>query len=122
MAMADFWDHTVKRVGKEKIVEKTMARVKEGVGSRFDAKLFASFEKSVRELYSRRPDRSTYGEIELPPTRLKEKMVLSRAFRSGTDILILKKRSMLDPKKIELIKRYYLLDPPKCGVFIRTKK
>ncbi len=122
IAMADFWDHAVKTVGKEKIVEKTMALVKERMGSRFDPKLFAPFEKSVRELYSRRPERSAYGEMEISPTRLKEKMVLSRDFRSGTDILILKKRSMLDLKKIELIKRYYLLDPPKCGVFIRTKK
>lgn len=122
IAMADFWDHTVKTAGKEKIVEKTMARVQEGLGSRFDPKLFAPFEKSVRELYSRRPDRSAYGEIELPPTRLKAKMALSRDFRSGTDVLILKKRTLLDSRKIELIKRYYLLDPPKCGVFIRTRK
>ncbi|NOY53544.1 MAG: response regulator [Deltaproteobacteria bacterium] len=122
IALADFWDHTVKSVGKENRVEKTMALLKEELGSRFDPKLFPPFEKSVRELYSRRPDRSAYGEIELPPTRLKAKMVLSRDFRSGTDILILKKRSMIDPKKIELIKRYYLLDPPKCGVFIRTQK
>ncbi len=122
IAMADFWDRTVKSMGKENVVEKTMALVKEGLGRRFDPKLFSPFEKSVRELYAKRPDRSAYGEIELPPTRLKEKMVLSRDFRSGTDILILKKRTLLDPKKIELIKRYYLLDPPKCGVFIRTKK
>ncbi len=122
LALADFWDHSVKSAGKENRIEKTMALVKEGLGSRFDPKLFVPFEKVVRELYSRRPDRSAYGEIELSPTRLKAKMALSRDFRSGTDILILKKRTLLDPQKIELIKRYYLLDPPKCGVFIRTRK
>ncbi len=58
-------------------------------------------------------------EVEVHPTRLLTGMVLSRDIRSGTGLLILARDVVLDGKIIAGLQRYYKIDPPKTGIFVR---
>jgi hypothetical protein len=48
-------------------------------------------------------------------------MVLSRNVCSGTGLLLLNRGTLLTEHMIIAIKRYYTLDPPGHGVFIRRE-
>jgi response regulator RpfG family c-di-GMP phosphodiesterase len=57
-------------------------------------------------------------ERELHPDEILPGMRLSRGVRSGTGLLLLGEGSILTPKKIGSVKRYYLIDAPDTGVFV----
>ncbi len=63
--------------------------------------------------------RSEVAEVEVPAARLAPGMVLSRDVRSGTGLLILARDVILDQKIIVGLQRYYKIDPPRTGVFVR---
>ncbi|MDA8084592.1 MAG: response regulator [Nitrospiraceae bacterium] len=102
----------------------------------------ASYEKAARDIefyLDTRFDRAVFGvaaailkkkaedlsgqpkepEVEVHPTRLLTGMVLSRDIRSGTGLLILARDVVLDGKIIAGLQRYYKIDPPKTGIFVR---
>jgi len=58
-------------------------------------------------------------EIEITPSKLSDGMVLTRDVRSGTGLLILARGVVMNQKIIEALQRYYRIDPPKTGIFVK---
>ena len=103
-------------------VKDTLERVMNLAGRQFDPHLCRLLVEIVKENVSseRRPDDTV--ESELHPDQLMSGMVLSREVRSGTGILLLPQGSRLNPQKIESIRRYCTLDPPRAGVYVWTER
>jgi hypothetical protein len=55
-------------------------------------------------------------EKGLHPADLMPGMVLSMEVRGGTGVLLLKKGTVLDTHRIDLIKRRFHIDPPDAGM------
>ena len=102
-------------------VKDTLERIVNLAGIEFDPHVARLLVEIVRENESseRRPDQAV--ESELHPEQLMAGMVLSREVRSGTGLLLLPQGSRLNPQKIESIRRYYTLDPPRAGVYVWTQ-
>jgi putative nucleotidyltransferase with HDIG domain len=58
-------------------------------------------------------------EMEILPDRLLPGMVITRDVKSGTGLLIIARGVVLDQKSVLALQRYFRLDPPKHGIFVR---
>jgi HD-GYP domain-containing protein (c-di-GMP phosphodiesterase class II) len=118
IAMADFIDSTIARLDARNAVEKTLTLTGERLGTVLDQQLLPLFAKQVQLHYQELADREQMVEKELQPKDLRAGMVLAREVTSGTGLLLLGKGVPLDEGRIESLKRYYRLDPPREGIFV----
>lgn len=113
IAIAD----TLDRLLSVHSLDRALADVKQLSGSRIDTQLLMPLGQVSRErveLFSAIQN----VEEELHPDELQTGMVLSRDVRSGTGLLLINKGVTLNPRRIESLKRYYVLDPPSTGVYV----
>lgn len=99
-----------------------LLRVKKEFGKSLDPALGPSLEVVVREYFSTRLPGEKMVEVELAPKDLVDGMVLAKDIFSGTGLLLLGKGVVLDEQKIQALRRYYLLDPPKEQVHVLMKR
>jgi hypothetical protein len=81
-------------------------------GSHFDPELYYPLEIAAKKTSTAVGNIGRHVEQLLTPQSLLSGMVLSRELRSGTGVLLAPKGVTLTVKKIETIKRYFLIDPP----------
>lgn len=122
IAMAD----AVDRIANTGIIsaesfQKALKYIEFYLDTRFDRKVFQYLapilRKKIEELM--RQGDVSIEEVEMQPSRLAPGMVLTRDVRSGTGLLILAHGVVLQQKIIEALQKYYRMDPPKTGVFVR---
>jgi response regulator RpfG family c-di-GMP phosphodiesterase len=121
IAIADFIDRTIEKHMSDTALEQTLHDLTGLLGRKFDPRLYTHFSRNIAQVYINPSSDVQAVERELPPTELKEGMVVSRDVKSGTGILLLSKEIPLNAVNIKAIKRYYTIDPPKRGVFIWAK-
>lgn len=122
IAMSDHVDRTIRKLSGDDLLHLTLRDVEQGVGKKFDPRLFPFVARGVRETYAEFSAATEMTEIECKPGELLAGMVLARDLCSGTGILLLGKGSELDIEKIAALKRYYRIDPPKSGVFVLVRR
>jgi putative nucleotidyltransferase with HDIG domain len=124
IAIADAVDRIVN--DKFLLVTNTFETAIEEVGRNLDKKydrdIFTFLQHVIREKIITSEEREFSREMEAPPDRLVEGMVLSRDIRSGTGLLVLAQGMVLDRKIISAIRRYYEIDAPKNGIFVTGTK
>ncbi len=101
---------------------RSLEYLKDRSGKHFDPKLYGHLVRAVSEWKTSLPTAGQIVEMEIHPQELLRGMMLSRDVRSGTGVLLLPKGSTLTMNKIDSIKRYYVLDPPRTGVYVWSEK
>jgi response regulator RpfG family c-di-GMP phosphodiesterase len=123
LALVDYIDVKNRRFGSTLSQELIRKEVELQAGSRFDPKL-TTVVLAVAEKYYRKKRRFTEAvavEVEVSPDELAVGMEVNRDVVSGTGILLLGKGKVLGKTSIELLRRYYKLDPPHQGIFVRRQ-
>jgi putative nucleotidyltransferase with HDIG domain len=124
IAFADKFERIARNLSGD-IAATALARVEPILGKQLDPSLMRAFRKVAKYSYyndSSDGNKSTsVNVLELQPDQLKEGMKLTRSLVSGTGMLLLYRGMVLDTKKIQAIRSYYELDPPKRGIFVMTK-
>jgi len=114
IAIADRFD----RLLLTRVTENALNEIKLLSGRLFDPHLFHLLAETAGDREKSFSFAGKTVETELHPDELLPTMVLSRDIRSGTGLLLISKGVILNPKKIDSIKRYYNFDPPNTGVFV----
>lgn len=119
LAYADQLD---KAIASGDTAEQALARIEMTLDIKLDPALQQTFRKICRYAFFTKPDYDPKAniELELRPSELRSGMLLTKDLYSGTGLLLLNRGELLDPGKIESIKRYYQLDPPERGIFALT--
>jgi response regulator RpfG family c-di-GMP phosphodiesterase len=101
--------------------EKALKYIEFYLDTRYDRQVFLHLapilRKKIEELT--RQGELRIEEVEVLPSRLSPGMVLTRDVRSGTGLLILARGVVLQQTIIDALQRYYRMDPPKTGVFVK---
>jgi putative nucleotidyltransferase with HDIG domain len=121
IALADGLDRRVTRASGSAPVAAALAEIRLAAGRLYDPALLPLLEKPAQSVYGSRAASSAEREQEVAPGELHDGMVLSRNVCSGTGLLLLNRGTLLTEHMIIAIKRYYTLDPPGHGVFIRRE-
>ncbi|MBI4848748.1 MAG: response regulator [Nitrospirae bacterium] len=124
IAVADFIDKTVRNLDKDNAVEITLGKVRDDLGKMFDPQIYPFIEVPVREVLAgiTRKSKANMIETELNVSNIQVGMLLARDVKSGTGLILLSKGTVLNPKNIQALKRYYQLDPSKTGIFVLVKR
>ncbi|WP_243370981.1 HD domain-containing phosphohydrolase [Geotalea sp. SG265] len=117
IAVADYIDGVIARMGASFTIASVMEKVKKKAGSWFDPELLSTIQDVATGHYIVLGQQSLHEE-QVDPEDLCPGMVLAREVTSGTGLLLLNKGATLDAAKIHSLKRYYRLDPPAQGVFV----
>ncbi|HEX2770274.1 MAG TPA: HD domain-containing phosphohydrolase [Geobacteraceae bacterium] len=120
IALADYFDRIFARKRVDNALEVTLREVESELGRKFDPALFPQMEQVVKERYARLVSKTGMVEMELHSKELREGMVVARELRSGTGLLLLGVGERLDAKQVNVLRRYYEIDPPKKGILVRV--
>jgi response regulator RpfG family c-di-GMP phosphodiesterase len=121
IGMADMLDREIKTTLSADIVTSGLARLRKGLDRILDPDLYPFLEKAAREVYATYVPEEAMEVVERTPEELHEGTILAKNIVSGTGILLLGKGSELDENSIRAISRYYMIDPPREGIFILEK-
>ncbi|MGV1099510.1 HD domain-containing phosphohydrolase [Thiovibrio sp. JS02] len=121
IAIADFIDNRVRKYEGTAGIDLALRQALDEAGKRFDPRLVPGVCDAAKIFYRKNLPRTDHLELEIYPRDLAEGMVVSRDVFSGTGILLLGKGAALNRTNIEILKRYYELDPASHGVFISMK-
>jgi putative nucleotidyltransferase with HDIG domain len=121
VAIIDAYDKELRKFEGSAGIEVVSKHVKRKAETAFDPTLTPLVVEECRKYYKQHLPVSDRIEMELDPKELHEGMVLSRDVFSGTGILLLGKDTVLNITNIEILKRYYKLDPSSHGVFVSMK-
>jgi response regulator RpfG family c-di-GMP phosphodiesterase len=119
IALADFVDQAFAGMQADNALERALAMAREESGKKFDPALLPHLAQAVKDTYSKYQVKTGMREMELPISELREGMNIVREVRSGTGILLLGVGETLDITKIQALRRYNLIDPPKKGILVR---
>lgn len=124
IAAADFTDKAVRGLDSDSAFEIVLGKVRNWLGTRFDAQLYPHLEMLIKGVYSKilPPGKSGSIEVELNITDVKDGMVLSRDVKSGTGLILLSRGAILTLKSIQALRRYYDLDPSRTGIFVQAAR
>jgi response regulator RpfG family c-di-GMP phosphodiesterase len=122
IAMADFIDRAMENLYGESSVTNALWSAGEHLGKQLDPTLLPAFKRFVKYIYNTQTFEPKLVEKELRPHELIEGIVLTKDVLSGTGMLLLNKGTVLDKAKISALKRYYVIDPPKEGIFVMIAK
>lgn len=123
IAMADFFDRTIRKNRGGDVIKLALKKVKKEVGRKFDPELYPPFKDAVTDIYKRILARIALDdeiELELFPKDLQAGMVVTRNIE--TDILLLTSETVLTNHTIQILKQYYNINSAKSGIFVRVKK
>ena len=120
IALADYFDRIFARKRVDNAIEVTLREVESELGRKFDPALFPLMEQAIIERYARLLSKTGMVEMELHPKELREGMVVAREVRSGTGPLLLGVGERLDVKQVNVLRRYYEIDPPKKGLLVQV--
>ncbi len=119
IAIADLFDRLARKAGAAGLKE-VLKKIKTDSGKLFDPVLYAPLEKLAlergRDFICGTPEED---EIELGLDALEPGMTLSRDLHSGTGLLLLGRGSVLNKSSLDVLKKYYNLDPAQGGFFIK---
>lgn len=121
IALIDYIDKRSRKFTGTSGMDLTFKRIQEESGKRFDPRLIEAVEQEARKFYKKYLPKADFVEMEFYPHDLEAGMVVSRDIYSGTGILLMTKGTTLESTGINLLKRYYDLDPSKHGVFVSMK-
>jgi len=116
IALADYFDRIFARKRVDNAIEVTLREVESELGRKFDPALFSLMEQVVKERYAKLVSKTGMVEMELQAKELREGMVVAREVRSGTGLLLLSVGERLDATQVNVLRRYYQIDPPKKGI------
>lgn len=122
IAMADHADRTWQFSQDRDVVQTVLASLEQGLGTRFDPKLFSFFVTPVTDQYRPAGLRENLVEQTLEPNELREGMILAEDLYSGTGLLLLSKGTCLDKNRISSIHRFHKLDPSKSRMIVLTER
>jgi response regulator RpfG family c-di-GMP phosphodiesterase len=128
IALADKFDRFMHGGYRDHAVKTVLEEMQTLFGTQFDPELFPFLIEVTKEKFaSVAPvdvDLSLLRtvEAELLPQDLTPGMTVSRDIRSGTDILLLSKGTVLNGKNIDTLKRSYHIDPATTGIFVIMNK
>lgn len=122
IAMADFVDKNVRKHQGDSGIDLVLEQVRAAAGRMFDPKLIPLIDAPVKALYRKILSKADYVERELSPVNIQVGMILARDVISGTGLLLLSKGTQLSGVNIEVLQRYYELDPAKRPVAVLCKK
>ncbi|MBU0728974.1 MAG: response regulator [Proteobacteria bacterium] len=122
IAVADYVDNSVRKFQGDSGVDHTINEVKRHSGKIFDPQVVSVMRKPVRAVYKERLAVSEFVEIEVSARELRPGMILANDATSGTGLLLLKGGMTLDAASIEILRRYYSVDPTKTGIFVLVKR
>lgn len=98
--------------------QNALTEIKKHLGPVFDLHLYPFLDEIAHEkLHIISSTVQTVEEV-IHPDQLEPGMVISRDVRSGTGVLLVGKGVVLNPRRIDSLKRYYKLDPPDTGVYV----
>jgi response regulator RpfG family c-di-GMP phosphodiesterase len=120
IAVADMADYWLKTCFMKEGVEEVIERIRDDLGKRFDPKLLPHVRKAVMEVCDKYVPDGASDEMELRPEDLKPGYVVSRDVKSGTGVLLVPSGVKLTQKNIETLRRMYMLDPSRGGIFVWT--
>ncbi len=119
IAIADMFDRLFRKSGLLGLKD-VLKKIKNDSGKLFDPQLYAPLEQLViargRDFMCDPPEED---EIELCMDALEPGMALSRDLHSGTGLLLLGRGSVLNKSSLDVLKKYYNLDPSQGGFFIK---
>ena len=119
---ADFFENTARKLDLENKVDATLEILKNKNGIMFDPEIYPHIRSVVKDIYAKLEVTTGMGEKELDVNNIKEGMVISKDVKSGTGIILLSKGTKLNDRNIQALKRYYQLDPSKCGIFVLVER
>lgn len=119
IALADGFDRAFTRNRVDNAIEMSLECARKELGRMFDPTLFPLLEQTVKGVYGGLVTKTGMKEMELQIKELREGMVVARDVHSGTGILLLSTGEPLDLVKIQALRRYNLIDPPKKGILVR---
>jgi putative nucleotidyltransferase with HDIG domain len=120
IAMADKFDHLLRKQQGDRTIEIPLDEIKSGLIKKFDSSLFPFLEIAAKEFYRKFSEEVIVTEMEIRPKDMQEGMVVSKDVKSGTGILLLCEGETLDQVKINAITRYYKIDPPNRGIYVKV--
>jgi putative nucleotidyltransferase with HDIG domain len=120
ISLADFIDRSLASHRVDNAIERSLHMAKEESGRMFDPELYPCLKRQVDGIYGELLIRTGMVEMEAQINELREGMVVAREVRSGTGILLLGVGESLDLAKIQALRRYNLIDPPKRGILVRV--
>jgi response regulator RpfG family c-di-GMP phosphodiesterase len=122
LSIADAYDvMTNSRNSTADMMVAAVKQIESYSGSRYDRSvsrhlaLLIAAKIQKKETYQR----TMPTEMVVAPSELIPGMVLARDIKSGTGLLILARDIALNAKMISAVRRYYEIDPPATGVFVR---
>jgi len=119
IALADHLDRAFTRNHVDNAIESALESARQELGKQFDPALFPLLERTVKGVYREFLTKTGMKEMELQINELREGMSVARDVHSGTGILLLGAGEILDLVKIQALRRYNLIDPPKKGILVR---
>jgi len=124
IAVVDAFDRIASMtISSAEILQKTMETLEFSVDIRYDRQVLTCFRTIVEDRIRAMAKQGTVSEeeTELQPTLLQPGMILSRDIRSGTGILVLARGNVLDQQFIKAIQRFYQIDAPRNGIYVRKQ-
>ena len=119
IALADHVDRVFSGNRVDNAIERSLESAGKELGKKFDPALFPNLEQMVKGVYGELLTKTGVKEMELQINELREGMLVAREVRSGTGILLLGVGESLDMVKIQALRRYNKIDPPKKGILVR---
>ena len=119
IALADHVDRLFTGNRVDNAIERSLESAGKELGKKFDPALFPNLEQMVKGVYGELLTKTGVKEMELQINELREGMLVAREVRSGTGILLLGVGESLDMVKIQALRRYNKIDPPKKGILVR---
>ncbi len=115
IALANVWDSLffVEQVFPTPL--EALQAIEDELDRKFDRRLFPFLKAEVLMRYSEK-DQPTEKQVPVP--ELKPGMVLSRDLITVTNVLLVPKKTQLEPRIIEKIQKYQSIDPVQGGVFV----
>ncbi|HEY3275008.1 MAG TPA: HD domain-containing phosphohydrolase [Syntrophorhabdaceae bacterium] len=114
IAIADRYD----RLLLTRTPGKALEEMRSFSGTHFDPEILSFFRESAREITRADTFKDRAMESEFHPEDLMPEMITSRDVKSGTGLLLISKGIVLNPRKIDSLRRHYRLDPPRTGVYV----
>jgi putative nucleotidyltransferase with HDIG domain len=121
IAIADYIDKSARSVGHHR-ANFAMMNARYRGGTLLDPHLIAKFQGITGVVFYDDEKVATLEEVEIGPNNLVPGMIIAGDLKSGTDVLLMQRGTVLDEGKVALIRSYYLKSPPQHGIFVQIVK